>query len=82
MLGRLKMTLAEAQNAYIEWSKTIFTPRHHRLNPVRVIDKFGATGKFESEPLTEHVKTMLHDKQMAHDELLRDQDPECCKVSV
>ena len=74
------MTVAEAQNAYLEFSKTIFTPKHSKLNPTRAYDKLKATGKFESEPLEEHIKALLVEKGLSHDELLKDADPDSCKV--
>lgn len=88
MLGRLRMTLSEAQNAYLNFSKTIFTPKHHSLNPYRGYDFLKGTGKFESEPLNKHIKALLEERHLPDDELLRerdrerDSDPESCKVSA
>ena len=82
MLGRLKMTLAEAQKAYLQFASTVFTPKHRKLDPTRVYDKFKASGKYQSEGLNKYVKELLEIKGLSHEELLKDPDPESCKVSV
>jgi hypothetical protein len=82
MLGRLKLTIAEAQNAYLGLSKNIFARKHHTLNPTRAYDKLKANGKFESEPLNEQMRALLEEKGLTNDEPLKDPDDDCCKVSV
>ena len=82
MLGRLRMTLAEAQKAYLEFASTIFTPKHHKMNPTRAYDKFKASGKYQTEALNDYLKTLLQEKGLPPDELMKDPDMENCKVSV
>ena len=82
MLGRLKMTLAEAQSAYLAFASTVFTPKHHKLDPTRVYDKFKASGKYQSEGFTKYIKDLLESRGLSQEELLKDPDPESCKVSV
>ena len=82
MLGRLKMTLAEAQSAYLGFASTVFTPKHHKLDPTRVYDKFKASGKYQSEGLNKYIKELLESRGLSQEELLKDPDPESCKVSV
>ena len=82
MLGRLKLTIAEAQNAYLGLSKNIFARKHHTLNPTRAYDKLKANGKFESEPLNEQMRALLEERGLTNEELLRDPDDDSCKVSV
>ena len=82
MLGRLKMTLAEAQSAYLAFASTIFTPKHHKLNPTRAYDKLKASGKYQSEELAKYIKDLLESRGLSEDGLLKDPDPENCKVSV
>lgn len=80
MLGRLRMSLSDAQNASLDFSKRIFTPKRHSLNLKRAHDFLQATGRFESEPLNEHIKALLAERQLPENELLKDLDPEGCKV--
>lgn len=84
MLGRLKMTLAEVQKAYLEFAGTVFTPKHHKMNPTRAYEKLKASGKYQSEPLEEYIKKLLTDRGLPQDELLKDPnlDPDNCKVLV
>ena len=82
MLGRLKMTLAEAQSAYLAFANTIFTPKHHKLNPTRAYEKLKASGKYQSEELNKYIKDLLKSRGLPQDELLKDPDPKNCKVSV
>ena len=82
MLGRLKMTLAEVQSAYLAFASKIFTPKLHKLNPTRAYDKLKATGKYQSEELNKYIQDLLRSRGMSQDELLKDPDPENCKVSV
>ena len=82
MLGRLRMTLAEAQSAYIDFSQEVFVPKHHGPNPARIYDKFKAEGKFDSKPLKKHFRASIVEKGLDPDELFKDPDPGSCKVFV
>ena len=82
MLGRMRMSIAEAEKAYEELSKKLFTPVKGKHNPGRLYDLLQANGKFESEPLETHIKQKLQDKNTDKEELLKDTDPESCKVFV
>lgn len=84
MLGRLRMSLAEAQSAYLELASTVFTPKHHKMNPARAYDKLKASGKYENDGLTDYIKKLLEGKGLPADELLKDSNlnSENCKVLV
>jgi hypothetical protein len=82
MLGRMRMSISEAEEAYINLSKDLFTPTRANYDPRQVYDFLQASGKFKSEPLETHIKKMLHDKKYKEEELLKDTDPEACKVLV
>lgn len=82
MLGRLKMTLAEAQSTWLAFASTIFATKHHRLTPTRAYGKLKASGKYRSEELNKYIKDLLKSRGMSQEELLKDPDPENCKVSV
>jgi patatin-like phospholipase/acyl hydrolase len=83
MLGRLRMSLAECKNAYVELSRAIFTPVHSNGNvPGKVYDFLKANGKFDSKPLGECIKQMLKQQGKSESELLKEHDSDSCKVFV
>ena len=82
MLGRLRMSLDECQSAYTHLSQTIFTPVHNPVDPRRLYKYLKASGKFENAPLEDSVKSTILSKQLHEDALLKDKDPDACKVFV
>lgn len=82
MLGRLRMTLDECQSAYMHLSETIFTPIHHPVDPRRLYKYLKASGKFENAPLEDSIKSTIWSKQLHEDALLKDKDPDACKIFV
>lgn len=79
MLGRLKMTLADCQAAYLQLSERIFNPRRHKRNYVgQAADFLSANGRFDSSVLEAAIKEILVDQcKMPEDELLQEKDPKC-----
>ena len=83
MLGRLHMSLDECESAYKEMSQRIFTSTtRHRTDPRRLYDFLRADGKFEVKPLEDTIRVILRRKNMAEDQVLRDEDGDSCKVFV
>ena len=82
MLGRLRMTLDECESAYAMLSETIFTPVHNAANPARIYKFLNAKGKFSSAPLEDSIKSTIWSKDISESELLKDQDPDACRVFV
>lgn len=82
MLGRLRMSLDECQAAYTHLSETIFTPVHNPADPRRLYKYLKASGKFENAPLENSIKSTIWSKQLHEDALLKDRDPDACKVFV
>lgn len=82
MLGRLRMTLDECQRAYIDLSKTIFTPAHDRANPARAYHFLMANNRFQTEPLESSIKSTIGSRCLEEDTLLQDEDSDSCKVFV
>lgn len=84
MLGRLEMDIDECIDKYIELSSKVF--RRDRLLPIHL----GLRGKsgtvaarFDSQALEESVKTILQEKGLDRDALLKSSGPgELCKVCV
>ncbi|KAL6714796.1 hypothetical protein ACLMJK_007056 [Lecanora helva] len=82
MLGRLRMSLDECESAYSMLAETIFTPVHNPANPVRLYKFLNAKGKFSSTPLEDCIKSTIWSKEMSEQELLKNQDPDACRVFV
>ncbi len=82
MLGRMRMSIAEAEQAYAELSEKLFTPSRGKFSPGRAYDFLQANGKFQSEPLETHVKSLLGRKKYDRESLLQDPDTDSCKVFV
>jgi hypothetical protein len=78
MLGRLRMTLEDCQDAYLQLSEKIFTPKRTS----RIMQKWdflNANGKFDGEVLEKAIKDCITAKfpELSADALLKDQDASC-----
>ena len=83
MLGRLRMSLDECEEAYKTLSKKIFSATAHgSANPRRMYDFLKANGKFDERPLEESIRDTLWGRNLAENELLQERDSEACKVFV
>ncbi|KIM96989.1 hypothetical protein OIDMADRAFT_105858 [Oidiodendron maius Zn] len=83
MLGRLRMSMAECEKAYVQLAEAIFTPRRHQINiPGKAIDFLKVNGKFDEQPLEEILKQKIKDAGLEVDALLEDLRPGSCKVFV
>jgi predicted acylesterase/phospholipase RssA len=82
MLGRMRMSVTEAEQSYAALSEKLFTSGKGTFNPGRIYDFLQANGKFKSEPLETHVKGLLQNKESGPETLLKDTDPKSCKVFV
>jgi retron-type reverse transcriptase len=81
MLGRLRMTLADCEDAYLMLSETIFTPRRSKINLfAQTKDFLQADGKFDAKILERTIKTCIS-KVGDEDVLLKDPESSC-KVYV
>jgi hypothetical protein len=79
MLGRLRMRLDDCEDAYLELSKQIFTPKRHRANLFgQSKDFLQADGKFDGAVLAAAIKRCIS-KVMDEDALLKD-PTSLCKV--
>ncbi|KAI9766340.1 MAG: hypothetical protein M1840_006604 [Geoglossum simile] len=78
MLGRLRMSLDACEDAYLELSKKIFTPRRHAVNLVgQGVDFLQANGRFDAQVLEDAVKESITAAGIPQDALLQDQDSRC-----
>ena len=84
MLGRLKMSLDECEGAYLELSQKIFRPKRYKYNPMKLIDSFSLSERFDSKVLEVLVKKAIKEKTGDAHALLCDKDSTSpgCKVSV
>ena len=81
MLGRLRMSLDECEEAYKALSEQIFTPIRDAVDPRRVYDFLKANGKFDEKPLERCIKDTIRSRRLDPDDLLRDFDEDTsCKV--
>lgn len=78
MLGRLRMSLDECEDAYLDISERIFTPKRSKVNPFRGKDFLLADGKFDYKALEKAIKeTISQDSKFDESSLLKDPDPKC-----
>jgi predicted acylesterase/phospholipase RssA len=83
MLGRLRMSLDECEEAYLNLSRMIFAPVHHKANATgRLVNFVEAKGKFKHKPLEQCIKDILGRKGLPEDQLLREDDESACKSFV
>jgi len=82
MLGRLRMSLDECEDAYTKMSERIFKPKRSSHNYFgRSSDFLGATGRFDSAELEDAIKEIIVHHQVKEGAPLK--DPESpCKVYV
>ncbi|KAI9742109.1 MAG: hypothetical protein M1834_000499 [Cirrosporium novae-zelandiae] len=83
MLGRLRMTLKECEDAYLTMSRDIFEPVRNKSNFVaRANDFLQANGRFKSGSLENSIKRILRGRGLSEDELLQDEREDSCKIFV
>ncbi|KAH6653065.1 acyl transferase/acyl hydrolase/lysophospholipase [Truncatella angustata] len=81
MLGRLRMSLEDCENAYLQLSERIFAPRRQRFNIFgQTKDFLQADGRFDAVILEEAIKDVLR-AYKTEDALLKDEGGPC-KVFV
>ena len=68
MLGRLRMSIDECEEVYVELSQKIFAPHRSKANIVgQVLDFVNAQGKFSSEALQAGIKDVVKGKGFSED---------------
>ena len=82
MLGRLRMSLDQCEKAYMSLSSNVFKKSRRSADPRRIYDFLEANGKFSPQPLEETIRNMLREHELVDNELLKDRDPEACRVFV
>ncbi|KFY22519.1 hypothetical protein V493_06531 [Pseudogymnoascus sp. VKM F-4281 (FW-2241)] len=84
MLGRLRMTISECIEAYMELSKAIFTPKRSWSSPIRGVEYLNGDGKFDSLFLEKEIKNQIRKSKLGEgDDQILLQDPGSpCKVCV
>ncbi|KAE9373818.1 FabD/lysophospholipase-like protein [Stipitochalara longipes BDJ] len=83
MLGRLRMSIDECEEVYVELPQKIFVLQCSKANIVgQGRDFVNARGKFSSEALQAGIKDVIKSKGFSEDELFYNQDDGECKVFV
>ncbi|RYP46519.1 hypothetical protein DL768_007291 [Monosporascus sp. mg162] len=77
MLGRLKMSIGECIDAYLQLSDRIFQKKRHRATVKGKIQ-----GRFDSDELERAVKEVIKEQGLQEDALLKDTPDASCKVFV
>lgn len=74
MLGRLRMSIAEVEEAFLEMSGEIFRPRkRHWANLIgRALDYVKASARFDDEVLKQAIIKIIRKKGFDENGLLRD----------
>lgn len=82
MLGRLRMTLDECEEAYKRLAKEIFQPKRSRLNPLRMIEFYQASERFDSHAMEKLVKGIISSRTGSENTPLKQNTPKghSCKV--
>lgn len=71
------MSLEDCENGYLEMSKSVFTPRRHKINiPGRTKDFLQANGRFNSSTLESAIRKFTRDFA-SEDALLKDERSPC-----
>jgi hypothetical protein len=81
MLGRLRMSVDECEEAYLRLSRNIFKSRRTGPNIFgRASDFLQANGKFSTEELEATIKEIVRSKSNTEDTLLREDSVPPCRV--
>ena len=75
MLGRLKMSIDESIDAYLQLSDRVFQKKRHRVTVKGQIQ-----GRFDSDELERAVKEVITKQGLQEDALLKDVQEAACKV--
>jgi hypothetical protein len=84
MLGRLRMSLEDCEDAYLKLSQDIFTPRRSKFAFLsKFADFLQANGRFDAEVLENTIKDCIEsvagqdDSLMDKEEVLKDPNSAC-----
>jgi hypothetical protein len=77
MLGRLRMTLDECEDAYLKLSKHIFKPKRRFGVAAKAADYLQANGRFDSKMMENVIRDVIRGMKHDEDALLKDADPRC-----
>lgn len=82
MIGCLKMTLDECEEAYMTMAKEIFQPKRSRMNPLRAVDYIQANERFDSKSMERIIKDIIAQRTGDPNHRLMDQTEKqpSCKV--
>jgi hypothetical protein len=77
MLGRLRMSIDQCEEAYVKFSQEIFTPR--RTSSLgQKLDFINAKGKFSTEALEANIKRLIDEMGLPQSEKFRDMRDDAC----
>jgi hypothetical protein len=78
MLGRLRMSIEECENAYRQLSERIFNPKRSSLNLAgRAKDFLSADGRFDSKELELAIKETIQSCNLSEEALLKELGSAC-----
>lgn len=81
MIGCLRMTLDECEDAYMTMAEKIFVPKRKKLDPRRWVDFIQADERFDSRCMEQVLKDIIKQKTKdPHFKLKRETEPDACKV--
>jgi hypothetical protein len=81
MLGRLKMSIEECIDAYLQISKEVFQPKRSWLNwPAKVKDILNLGEQFDSKKLEAKIKDIVKKSGESVDAMLKIEDNPKCRV--
>jgi len=83
MLGRLRMSIDQCEEAYLQLSEEIFTLRRANANVLgKAYDFLNADGKFSTQSLEVNIKRLIQEAGLAENEKFDDRRADSCKVYV
>lgn len=75
MLGRLRMSIPDCIQAYLELADEVFDKKRHRFSYGGKVQ-----GRFDAKALEHAIKKVLQDQNLNEDELLKAPEDGRCKV--
>ncbi len=77
MLGRLRMSIHECEDAYVKFSQDIFKPPNTMAKAYNFVN---SNGRFSTQALENNIKELIDKMGLPQNELFKDKRDDSCKT--
>ena len=80
MLGRLRMSIKDSEEAFRHLSERVFAPSWTKPAVFRGVNALVGSPWFKAEVLEKAVKDLLNERRLSNDESMKESSDPACKV--